>query len=191
MTLEQNIRFLDYWTLFTVIVGVLFLVPRLSPSILFWLQNLLYFGFIDIFHGLVVPLTMDLPQEDKLQEDLPYFYVRPPNMEPRRPVRQVMKAELSLNSEHLSEEYKKEEHQNQVPPLLQSPMSLLMPWSIHPFAGCYQASPPSSLPPSLLPSSHLPPSRLPPSLRPTNFNLPIPVSTNRNTILYYSRLHRP
>ena len=99
MTLDQNIRFLDYWTLYTLI-RVLFLVPRLSPSTRFWLQNLLYFGFIDIFHGLVVPLTMSLPHEDKLQEELPYFYVRPPNMEPRRPVRQVMKAELFLNSEH-------------------------------------------------------------------------------------------
>ena len=230
MTLEQNIRFLNYWTMFTVVVGVLYLVPPLSPSNLFLLRNLLYFVFIDIFHGLVVPLTMELPQEDKLKEGLPYFYVRPPSMEPRRekfilsPVQQVIKTTLSLNSEreviefqtsenikeeisskNLSKEDKKDAHQNQAPPLIQSQMSLLMPWSIHPFTGSSQSSlsshiPPSRLPPSSPPSSSLPPSRspclllrpshLPPSLPLTSLNLPIQVSTNMQTILYCSRHYR-
>ena len=37
------------------------LLPLLTPTRLFWVQKLTYYFFIDVLHGLVVPLSVTTP----------------------------------------------------------------------------------------------------------------------------------
>ena len=56
-----------------------------SPTLLFWVHNILAFAFIDVFYGLYVPLHMILPSE-KVSEQGPRFELStaPKILEPRR-----------------------------------------------------------------------------------------------------------
>ena len=59
-----------------------------TPVNMFWLHNLLYFGFIDFFHGILLPLTIiSVPVEpEKASFKEKFFYVRTSLvLEPRRP----------------------------------------------------------------------------------------------------------
>ena len=59
-----------------------------TPVTMFWLHNLLYFAFIDLFHGLLLPLTIiSIPFEiEKISPEEKSFYVRTSLvLEPRRP----------------------------------------------------------------------------------------------------------
>ena len=59
ITFKENSRYLMTWSLFslTLFLFTIFIVNTsvLSPSVIFWLYNIVYFTFYDIFHGLVIP----------------------------------------------------------------------------------------------------------------------------------------
>ena len=59
ITFKENSRYLMTWSLFSFILFLftIFIVNTsvLSPSVIFWLYNIVYFTFYDIFHGLVIP----------------------------------------------------------------------------------------------------------------------------------------
>ena len=82
-------RYLITWNIFNLVVSTLLVLPNmsdelaLSPKTVFWLHKLIHFLFVDVFHGLVIPMRMEVPW-DSPRVDPGRFYVRPPKMEPRR-----------------------------------------------------------------------------------------------------------
>ena len=95
LTFSQNSSLLNHWTLFTLLMSCIIALPMLgvakvffTPVNMFWLHNLLYFGFIDFFHGILLPLTIiSVPVEpEKASFKEKFFYVRTSLvLEPRRP----------------------------------------------------------------------------------------------------------
>ena len=61
-------------------------IPYLTPTKIFWIHKLTYFFFIDVFHGIFVPLKMEVPWD--LNKPAPEgFYVgqgHAGTLEPRR-----------------------------------------------------------------------------------------------------------
>ena len=59
ITLKENSRFITCWSLFGFVILFLTIycmnTPNLSPVAIFWIYNGVYFTFIQVFHGLVVP----------------------------------------------------------------------------------------------------------------------------------------
>jgi hypothetical protein len=57
-----------------------------TPEMVFWTTNLLTFAFINIFHGVILPLSMTVPwREESGQDETRPFYTRwPSRLEPRR-----------------------------------------------------------------------------------------------------------
>ena len=82
-------RYLITWNMFNLVVSTLLVLPNmsdelaLSPKTVFWLHKLIHFLFVDVFHGIVIPMRMEVPW-DSPRVDPARFYVRPPKMEPRR-----------------------------------------------------------------------------------------------------------
>ena len=60
-------------------------IPALTPIAMFWVHKLLYFFFIDVFHGIIIPLNMEIPW-DITPPEVGEFYVRKPKITPRRPL---------------------------------------------------------------------------------------------------------
>ena len=58
-------------------------IPFLTPTKMFWIHKLTYFLFIDVFHGIVVPLNMEVPW-DLGRSSLKDFYVGGHKPAPRR-----------------------------------------------------------------------------------------------------------
>ena len=95
LTFKQNSSLLNYWTLFTLLMSCIIALPMagvakalFTPVTMFWLQYLLYFAFFDIFHGIILPLTIiSVPVEpEKTSSEEKSFYVRTTLvLEPRRP----------------------------------------------------------------------------------------------------------
>ena len=83
-------RCLFSWNLFTLVISTLlalpktYTIPALSPKAMFWAHMLLYFLFIDVFHGIIIPLNMLIPWNYKPSK-VSEFYVRKPQISPRRP----------------------------------------------------------------------------------------------------------
>ena len=83
-------RYLFSWNLFTFVISTLlalpktYTIPALTPIAMFWAHKLLYFFFIDVFHGIIIPLTMVIPWDIKPSK-VGEFYVRKPQITPRRP----------------------------------------------------------------------------------------------------------
>jgi hypothetical protein len=90
ISFKETSRYLSCWTVFaittTVIVVTSVYVNMFTTTNLFWLNNLLVFAFVDIFHGIVIPLRMKIPSKSTNQTALTSnFYVRKPDeLEPRR-----------------------------------------------------------------------------------------------------------
>ena len=65
--LEENSRFISYWTIFAfldhglLITPMIYKSPTLSPFGIFCIHNLISFFFIDIFHGIIIPMKMIIP----------------------------------------------------------------------------------------------------------------------------------
>ena len=61
-------------------------MSNLSPNAIFWMYNSVYFSFIQIFHGLLVPWMMTIPwKRNKRQSPKQEFYVlKPKQLLPRR-----------------------------------------------------------------------------------------------------------
>ena len=61
-------------------------IPFLTPTKIFWIQRLIFFFFVDVFHGIIVPLKMEVPWD--LNKPRPVgFYVGQGHigtLEPRR-----------------------------------------------------------------------------------------------------------
>ena len=83
-------RYLFSWNLFTFVISTLlalpktFTIPALTPIAMFWAHKLIYFFFIDVFHGIIIPLNMLIPWDIKPSK-VGEFYVRKPQITPRRP----------------------------------------------------------------------------------------------------------
>ena len=83
-------RYLFSWNLFTFVISTLlalpktYTVPTLTPVAMFWAHKLIYFFFIDVFHGIIIPLNMLIPWDIKPSK-VGEFYVRKPQITPRRP----------------------------------------------------------------------------------------------------------
>ena len=82
-------RWLISWNVFAVAISTLLALPKmyniptLTPTVIFWIHKLTYFFFIDIFHGIILPMNMRIPL-DLGRSKVGEFYVRKPNIEPRR-----------------------------------------------------------------------------------------------------------
>ena len=65
--LEENSRYISYWTIFAFVDHGLLISPMihksstLDPFAIFCIHNLLSFLFIDVFHGIVIPMKMIIP----------------------------------------------------------------------------------------------------------------------------------
>ena len=61
-------------------------MSNLSPNAIFWMYNSVYFSFIQIFHGLLVPWMLTIPwKRNKRQSPKQEFYVlKPKQLLPRR-----------------------------------------------------------------------------------------------------------
>ena len=91
-TLHSFIRFIRYlisWNVFTIAISTLLALPKmynipsLTPTVIFWAHKLTYFFFIDVFHGIILPLNVMIPW-DLARSKVGEFYVRKPTIEPRR-----------------------------------------------------------------------------------------------------------
>ena len=58
-------------------------IPALTPKAMFWMHRLIYFLFVDVFHGIIIPLIMLIPMDLKTSK-VSEFYVRKPEIAPRR-----------------------------------------------------------------------------------------------------------
>ena len=82
-------RYLISWNVFTIAISTLLALPKmyniptLTPTVIFWINKLTFFFFIDIFHGIILPLNMRIPL-DLGRSKVGEFYVRKPDIEPRR-----------------------------------------------------------------------------------------------------------
>ena len=89
MLTHQMQRYLIAWNVFTIAISTLLALPKmyniptLTPTLIFWIHKLLYFFFVDIFHGVILPLNMMAPL-DLGRPKVSDFYVRKPKIEPRR-----------------------------------------------------------------------------------------------------------
>ena len=87
--LEETSRYLSYWAGYAILDGSITMVAMTSklasPTLLFWIHNILAFAFIDVFYGLYVPLNMKLPSEKVLYHG-PRFQLitASKDLEPRR-----------------------------------------------------------------------------------------------------------
>ena len=87
--LEETSRYLSYWAGYAILDGSITMVAMTSklasPTLLFWIHNILAFAFIDVFYGLYVPLNMKLPSEKVLYHG-PRFQLitASKGLEPRR-----------------------------------------------------------------------------------------------------------
>ena len=59
ITFKENSRYLMAWSLFSITLFLFTIytinTTTLSPSTIFWVYNIAYFTFYEIFHGLVIP----------------------------------------------------------------------------------------------------------------------------------------
>ena len=83
---RQNSSLLNHWTLFTLVMSWIIAIPMVGADkalfTMFWLHDLLYFAFIDLFHGVLLPLTIiSVPVEPEKTFSVRTILV----LEPRRP----------------------------------------------------------------------------------------------------------
>ena len=68
---------------------------QFPPTVVFWLHNAIHFGFMEIWHGVLLPLQMTVPPMSKRKHILGLFQVnRPQLLEPRRYFEKVIKTPL-------------------------------------------------------------------------------------------------
>jgi hypothetical protein len=92
--LGDTSRYITYWTVFAFIDGTLLFIPMIientytTPDMMFWTTNLLTFAFLDVFHGVILPLSMTVPwrEEGGQDKERPFYTRQPSRLEPRRSV---------------------------------------------------------------------------------------------------------
>ena len=79
------------WSLFslTLFLFTIYVINTtiLSPSAIFWLYNIVYFTFYEIFHGLVIPWRMVIPWKNNNKNRFdqgPFYILKPPELLPGR-----------------------------------------------------------------------------------------------------------
>ena len=72
----QSCRFCNSATLYNI--------PFLTPTKIFWIHKLTYFFFIDVFHGIVVPLNMKVPWDFGRSQSVEFHVNAGHSLEPRR-----------------------------------------------------------------------------------------------------------
>ena len=91
MDLKENSYYIYLWTMFATLSGLLRIIMiyfPMSPAAWFWIHNTLWFTFIMILHGLVIPMKMVIPW--RTSGKTKGFYVQKPTvLEPRRYVAQT------------------------------------------------------------------------------------------------------
>ena len=85
---------------FVIVIAMIVSKPGLTSTVVFWIHNFLAFAFVDIFHGLYIPLSMTLPstsprgmrsKSHKSEESAPIaleprrWWTSPPSIAPSRP----------------------------------------------------------------------------------------------------------
>ena len=87
LPLEETSKYLTYWAVYAAVEGTIVITYMttnfLQPSAYFWLHFALGFAFIEVYHGVVIPLRMEVPALPA-PRGLPGFYVRAPLLQPRR-----------------------------------------------------------------------------------------------------------
>ena len=64
--------------------ATLYNIPFLTPTKIFWIHKLTYFFFIDVFHGIVVPLNMKVPWDFARSQSVEFHANAGHSLEPRR-----------------------------------------------------------------------------------------------------------
>ena len=64
--------------------ATLYNIPFLTPTKIFWIHKLTYFFFIDVFHGIVVPLNMKVPWDFARSQSGEFQVNAGHSLEPRR-----------------------------------------------------------------------------------------------------------
>ena len=64
--------------------ATLYNIPFLTPTKIFWIHKLTYFFFIDVFHGIVVPLNMKVPWDFARSQSGEFYVNAGHRLEPQR-----------------------------------------------------------------------------------------------------------
>ena len=85
ISFEENSRYIFFWSVsllvqLTAQVMTPIIFPGTSSLIMFWISHGNGLSFIWFFHGIILPLTMEVPWKSRRHEKKPAFYVRPPHL---------------------------------------------------------------------------------------------------------------
>ena len=84
---SQNV---SLWACYSILQGIVVIISitsnshKVTSSAVFWIHNMLAFTFIDIFHGIIIPLNMSLPFTTVPVKGQKFSTTRNLSLEPRR-----------------------------------------------------------------------------------------------------------
>ena len=87
---RETSHYVSRWACYSILEGTVIIVAMTSGShkvtstMVFWIHNILAFTFIDIYHGLIIPLNMALPTTTVPKEGQKMSTITPLSLEPRR-----------------------------------------------------------------------------------------------------------
>ena len=87
---EETSRYVSWWALFFILQGTVIIIAMtldshtLTSNMVFWIHNILAFAFIDIFHGIIIPLKMTIPPSTIPTPRQQTSRSTPLSLEPRR-----------------------------------------------------------------------------------------------------------
>ena len=90
MSFAETSLYLSCWAGYSVLEGTVVIVamvigsPGSTSSLVFWVHNFLAFAFIDVFHGIYIPLSMTLPSSLPTRKKQKLHPCAPGPLEPRR-----------------------------------------------------------------------------------------------------------
>ena len=96
---EQTSKHLTSYVIFALAQSAVMVthasIAQIPPAVVFWLENAVNFGFVEISHGIILPLGMTVPPVSKSKQAIGQFYVHKPQLlEPRRYVKKGIKSSL-------------------------------------------------------------------------------------------------
>ena len=87
---RETSHYVSRWACYSILEGTVMIVAmtsdsdKLTSTMVFWIHNVLAFTFIDIFHGLIIPLNMALPLTTMSGKGQRYRTRTHSSLEPRR-----------------------------------------------------------------------------------------------------------
>ena len=87
---RETSHYVSRWACYSILEGTVMIVAmtsdsdKLTSTMVFWIHNVLAFTFIDIFHGLIIPLNMALPLATVPKKGQKFRTTRHSSLEPRR-----------------------------------------------------------------------------------------------------------